>query len=41
MDSFKKQLSEEFNPTISTFPTKYKLLKDLATIIIEQKGIRN
>ena len=35
MDSFKKQLSEEFNPTISTFPTKYKLLKDLATIIIE------
>lgn len=29
MDSFKKQLSEEFNPTKTSFPSKYKLLKEL------------
>ena len=38
MDSFKKQLSEEFNPTKSSFSTKYKLLKALATKIIEKLG---
>lgn len=30
MDSFKKQLSEEFNPTKTTIPSKFKLLKELA-----------
>lgn len=30
MDSFKKQLSEEFNPTKTTLSTKFKLLKALA-----------
>lgn len=34
MDSFKKQLSEEFNPTKTSFPSKYKLLKELAEKII-------
>ncbi|MBO4531729.1 MAG: AAA family ATPase [Paludibacteraceae bacterium] len=33
MDSFKKQLSEEFNPTKTTFSSKFKLLKELAEII--------
>lgn len=36
MDSFKKQLSEEFTPTKSSLSTKYKLLKALATKIIEK-----
>ncbi|MBR5673315.1 MAG: AAA family ATPase [Muribaculaceae bacterium] len=35
MDSFKKQLSEEFNPSKSSFSTKYKLLKGLTIKIIE------
>lgn len=34
MDSFKKQLSEEFNPTKTSFPSKYKLLKELVEKII-------
>lgn len=36
MDSFKKQLSEEFTPTKSSLSTKYKLLKALVTKIIEK-----
>ena len=34
MDSFKKQISEEFNPTKTSFSSKHKLLKDLAVKII-------
>lgn len=34
MDSFKKQLSEEFNPTKTSFPFKFKLLKELAEKIV-------
>lgn len=36
MDSFKKQLSEEFNPTKTSLSTKFKLLKALAEKIKEQ-----
>jgi predicted ATP-dependent endonuclease of OLD family len=36
MDSFKKQLSEEFNPTKTSFSTKFKLLKALAEKIKEK-----
>lgn len=36
MDSFKKQLSEEFNPTKTTLSTKFKLLKILAEKIKEK-----
>lgn len=36
MDSFKKQLSEEFNPTNTSLSTKFKLLKDLAEKIKEK-----
>ncbi len=36
MDSFKKQLSEEFNPTKTSFSTSFKLLKALAEKIKEK-----
>ena len=36
MDSFKKQLSEEFNPTKNTFSSKFRLLKALAEVIKEK-----
>lgn len=36
MDSFKKQLSEGFNPTKTSLSTKFKLLKDLAEKIKEK-----
>ena len=36
MDSFKKQLSEEFNPTKTSLSTKFKLLKALAEKIKEK-----
>ena len=36
MDSFKKQLSEEFNPSKTSLSTNFKLLKDLAEKIKEK-----
>lgn len=36
MDSFKKQLSENLNPSKTTFSTQFKLLKELSTKIIER-----
>lgn len=38
MDSFKKQLSEEFNPTKTTLSTNFKLLKILAEKIKEKNS---
>lgn len=36
MDAFKTQLSEEFNPSKTSFSTKHKLLENLASKIIEK-----
>lgn len=36
MDAFKKQVSESFNPTKSSFEGQYKILKSLAERIIEK-----
>lgn len=36
MDSFKKQLSEEFSPSKNTFSSKFKLLNNLAKKIIDK-----
>lgn len=39
MDSFKKYLSEEFNPTKTSFKTKFKTLNGLAEMIIKKLNI--